>query len=59
MAVKRKLKTHPTDNMVERAFPKCTHPDCGGAGHCATDRFHLRARILARLAYAAGRRSKT
>lgn len=51
------MRAHPTDGMVERAFPKCSHPDCGGAGQCATDRFHLKARVLARLAYLSGKRA--
>lgn len=50
-------KQHPTDALVAKAFPACTHPDCGGVGHCATDHFHLRARVLARLAFNAGKRA--
>lgn len=50
---------HPTDALVEKAFPACTHPDCGGSGHCATDHFHLRARALARLSFARGKRAAT
>lgn len=52
------MAKHATDALLDRGFPACTHPDCGGSGFCATDRIRLRARILARTAYRMGQRAK-